>query len=127
MSFFWFDPAPFTQFRDPGCARLLGEPLGLRGKVVVFLRWSGRGSNPEPRASEEDALSTPPRPTWPGNEYSLSLFDHFCPMKRNGEYFAKKWSEQKVLIIKVAGLYTTYQKYKRIGGPSSYQFRENWT
>ena len=40
--------------------------------------------------------------------YSLSLFDHFCPVKRNGEYFTKKWSEQKVLIIKVAGLYSTY-------------------
>ena len=60
-------------------------------------------------------------------KYSLSLFDHFCPVKRNSEYLAKKWSEQKVLIIKVAGFYSTYQKYKRIGGPSSYQFRENWT
>ncbi len=60
-------------------------------------------------------------------EYSLSLFDHFCPVKRNGEYFAEKWSEQKVLIIKVVGIYSTYQKYKRIDGPSSYQFRENWT
>ena len=59
-------------------------------------------------------------------QYSLSLFDHFCPVKRNGEYFAKKWSEQKVLIIKVEGLYSTYQIYKRMGGPSSYQFRENW-
>ena len=59
--------------------------------------------------------------------YSLSLFDHFCPVKRNGEYFAEKWSEQKVLIIKVVGLYSTYQKYKRIGVPSSYQFGENWT
>ena len=29
-----------------------------------FFRWSGRGLNPEPKASEEDALSTPPRPTW---------------------------------------------------------------
>ena len=62
-----------------------------------------------------------------GKHYSLSLFDHFCPVKRNGEYFAEKWSEQKVLIIKVAGLYSTYQKYKRIGVPSSYQFGENWT
>ena len=61
------------------------------------------------------------------NDYSLSLFDHFCPVKRNGEYFAEKWSEQKVLIIKVAGLFSTYQKYKRIGVPSSYQFGENWT
>ena len=39
--------------------------------------------------------------------YSLSLFDRFCPVKRNSEYFAEKWSEQKVLIIKVAGLYST--------------------
>ena len=62
--------------------------------------------------------------------YSLSLFDHFCPVKRNGEYFAEKWSEQKVLIIKVVGLYSTYQKYKRIGVPniySSHQFGENCT
>ena len=35
-------------------------------------------------------------------------------MKRTGKYFAKKWSEQKVLGIEVAGLYITYQKYKRI-------------
>ena len=48
-------------------------------------------------------------------------------MKRTGKYFAKKWSEQKVLGIEVVGLYITYQKYKRIDGPSSYQFRENWT
>ena len=54
--------------------------------------------------------------------YSLSLFNHFCPVKRNGKYFAKKWSEQKVLVIEVVGLYSTYQKYKRIGVPSSYQF-----
>ena len=25
--------------------------------------------------------------------YSLTLFDHFCPVKRPGEYFAKEWSE----------------------------------
>ena len=59
--------------------------------------------------------------------YSLSLFYHFCPVKRNGKYFAEKWTEQKVLIIKVVGLYSTYQKYKRIGVPGSYQFGENWT
>ena len=29
-------------------------------EVVVFLQRSGRGSNPGPLASEEDALSTPP-------------------------------------------------------------------
>ena len=60
-------------------------------------------------------------------EYSPSLWHGFCPVKRTGKYFAKKWSEQKVLGIEVAGLYSTYQKYKRIDGPSSYQFRENWT
>ena len=32
-------------------------------KQYCFKR-SSRGSNPEPRASEEDALSTPLRPTW---------------------------------------------------------------
>ena len=60
-------------------------------------------------------------------DYSPSLWHGFCPVKRTGKYFAKKWSEQKVLGIEVAGLYSTYQKYKRIDGPSSYQFRENWT
>ena len=49
-------------------------------------------------------------------QYSLSLFDRFCPVKRNGKYFAEKCSEQKVLIIKVVGLYSTYQKCG-----------ENWT
>ena len=28
------------------------------------MRWGSQGSNPGSRASEEDALSTPPRPTW---------------------------------------------------------------
>ena len=59
--------------------------------------------------------------------YSLSLFNHFCPVKRNSKYFSMKWSEQKVLVIEVVGLYSTYQKYKKIGVPSSYQFGENWT
>ena len=42
---------------------------------------------------------TPPaiavaQPLQNGNGYySLSLFDHFCPVKRNGKYFAEKWSE----------------------------------
>ena len=31
-------------------------------EVVVILQRSGRGSNPGPRASEEDILSTPPSP-----------------------------------------------------------------
>ena len=26
-------------------------------------------------------------------QYSLTLFDHFRPVKRPGEYFAKEWSE----------------------------------
>jgi len=51
----------------------------------------------------------------------------FALLKRTGKYFAKKWPEQKVVGIEVVGLYITYQKYKRIDGPSSYQFRENWT
>ena len=59
--------------------------------------------------------------------YSPSLWHGFCPVKRTGKYFAKKWSEQKVVGIEVVGLYITYQKYKRIDGPISYQFRENWT
>ena len=71
--------------------------------------------------------SSPFQITTPAAKYSLSLFNHFCPVKRNGKYFAKKWSEQKVLVIEVVGLYSTYQKYKRIGVPSSYQFGENWT
>ena len=29
-----------------------------------------------------------------------------------------------MLVIEVVGLYSTYQKYKRIGVPSSYQFGE---
>ena len=48
-------------FGIQGCARLLGEPLGLRGNELVW------GSNPEPRASKEDALITPPCPP-PGIE-----------------------------------------------------------
>ena len=63
----------------------------------------------------------------PAMIYSPSLWHGFCPVKRTGKYFAKKWSEQKVVGIEVVGLYITYQKYKRIDGPSSYQFRENWT
>ena len=27
------------------------------------------------------------------HEYSLTLFDHFRPVKRPSEYFAKEWSE----------------------------------
>ena len=48
-------------------------------------------------------------------------------MKRIVEYFAKEWSEQKVAITDVEGLYSTYQKYIMIGAPNSYQFREKWT
>ena len=50
-----------------GCARLLREPLGFRVKKWYFLKRSGRGSNPRPQASEEDALSTLLRPTWPNH------------------------------------------------------------
>ena len=38
--------------------------------------------------------------------YSPSLWHGFCPVKRNGKYLTKKWSEQKVLVIEVAGLYS---------------------
>ena len=41
---------------------------------MVFFKRSSRGSNPEPRASEEDALSTPLRPTWP---FQLPRFNDF--------------------------------------------------
>ena len=81
---------------------------------------------PKP-ASQQQFILNPGFPLDFFSTYSLSLFDHFCPVKWNGEYFTEKWSEQKVLIIKVVGLYSTYQKYKRIGVPSSYQFGENWT
>ena len=52
-----------TQSRDPEGAPGSSGSLGLRGKEVTFfeLEW---GSNHKPRASEENALSTPPRPTW---------------------------------------------------------------
>ena len=60
-------------------------------------------------------------------KYSLTLLDHFHPVKRTGKYFARKWSESKVLVIEVAGLYSTYLKYTWIGDPSFDQFRENWT
>ena len=40
-AFFGLTLPPYTQFRDPGVR--LGEPLGLRGKEVVFLEmeWPG--------------------------------------------------------------------------------------
>ena len=59
--------------------------------------------------------------------YSLVCFALFCLVKRIIEYFAKEWSEQKVSITDVVGLYSTYQKYIMIGAPNSYQFREKWT
>ena len=60
-------------------------------------------------------------------KYSLVCFALFCLVKRIIEYFAKEWSEQKVSITDVVGLYSTYQKYIMIGAPNSYQFREKWT
>ena len=60
-------------------------------------------------------------------QYSLVCFALFCLVKRIVEYFAKEWSEQKVSITDVVGLYSTYQKYIMIGAPNSYQFREKWT
>ena len=44
-------------------------------------------------------------------KYSLVCFALFCLVKRIVEYFAKEWSEQKLPITDVAGLYSTYQKY----------------
>ena len=60
-------------------------------------------------------------------KYSLVCFALFCLVKRIIEYFAKKWSEQKVPITDVVGLYSTYQKYIIIGAPNSYQLQEKWT
>ena len=38
-------------------------------------------------------------------------------MKQNSEYFAAKWSEQKVLIIEVVGLYSTsHRAMFKLGG-----------
>ena len=70
--FFSAWPRPLTLNSEIlGCARLLGEPLGFGVKKWYFFKRSGRGSNPEPRASEEDALSTPLCPTW------LSFLQYF--------------------------------------------------
>ena len=46
-------------------------------EVVVFLQRSGRGSSPGPRASEEDALYTPPSPHL-FSKYPLRLFTPLC-------------------------------------------------
>ena len=62
--FFGFTPPLSLNSEIWGCARLLGEPLGLQGKEVVFFEMEWPGFELEPRASEEDALSTPPRPTF---------------------------------------------------------------
>ena len=56
--FFGFTPPSSLDSLIRLCARLLREPLGFGGKEVVF----PDGSNPEPPASEEDALSTPTAP-----------------------------------------------------------------
>ena len=60
-------------------------------------------------------------------EYSKAWWHDFCLVKRPGKYFAYKWSEKKVPIIAVIGLYDTYQKCIKIGGLNSYQFGEKWT
>ena len=57
---------------------------------------------------------------------SLSV-QSFLPCETERGIFRQEMVWAKMLIIKVEGLYSTYQKYKRIDGPSSYQFRENWT
>ena len=60
--FFGLTLPPYTQFRDLGVRPAPQGAFRLRGKEVVFLKQSGRGSNPGPQASDEDALSTPPTP-----------------------------------------------------------------
>ena len=59
--------------------------------------------------------------------YSLVCFALFCLVKRIVQYFVKEWSEQKVSVTNVVGLYSTYQKCIIIGAPNSYQFREKLT
>ena len=62
------------------------------GKEVISKKM-GQGSNPETRASEEDALSTPQRPTWL-NEFSKSL-----------SFFRHKALVRKVLLKIVTFMY----------------------
>ena len=53
----------------------------------------------------------------------FSFLQHYSPVwlpgfrlvKRIVKYLAKEWSEQKVLVTKVVGLYSIYQKHKLIG------------
>ena len=59
--------------------------------------------------------------------YSLVRFALFCLVKRIVQYLVKEWTEQKVSITDVVGLYSTYQKCIIIGAPNSYQFREKLT
>ena len=54
----------------------------VSGKEVVFFKDLGRGLNPGPRASEEDALSTPLRPTW---------------RDRRDTFVERVWGRKKVL------------------------------
>ena len=89
--------------------------LGLRGNSQVFYECSIDADMPPPSPRHGNFSVTLRYGRFCNFLYSLTLFDHFRPVKRNSEYFAEKWSEQKVLIIKVAGVYSTYQKYKRIG------------
>ena len=55
-----------------------------------------------------------------GIKYSLVCFAPFCLVKRIVKYFPKEFSEWKVSITDVAGLYSTYQKYIMIGAPNYY-------
>ena len=59
--------------------------------------------------------------------YSLVCFALFSLVKRIVEYFAKEWSEQKVLVIEVSELYSTYKKEKKYFRLIFYQFGENCT
>ena len=60
-------------------------------------------------------------------QYSPAWWLGFRLVKRPGEHFAKKWSEQKMTVKEVVVLYGTYQKYINVWGPNSSWFQEKWT
>ena len=59
--------------------------------------------------------------------YCKAWWHGFRLVKRPDEYFDNSWSEKKVPVILVIGLFDTYQKWIKIGGHNSYQFREKWS
>ena len=64
---------------------------------------------------------------WVRYLYSPAWWLGFRLVKRPGEHFAKKWSEQKMTVKEVVVLYGTYQKYINVWGPNSSWFQEKWT